>query len=265
MVREKDSKQGETAFKEDHVISFLKVDKLLRRSHAMELLLRNDDIIVALNGQVFRGTQKLLNQKLKDKDDKLKVLTINRRGIFFNIKVEGPLGIKLIEISSEETIDLLNKTNKYLEKNHDFANFYEYEVYKGKQNYYDVIENNEASLFASLLPFLWFVHHKLYSPLLLLLATFILLGSIEWWLFLAAWVITTIYMSKSSMSLLRGYCLFNEMRPYMKTFSSSNKEVQETIRKIDSKSRYRFPMISPPDLLETNNKKEIDTEIQQPT
>ena len=63
MVKEKDSKQDETAFKEDHIISFLKVDKLLRRSHAMELLLRNDDIIVALNGQVFRGTQKVLNQK----------------------------------------------------------------------------------------------------------------------------------------------------------------------------------------------------------
>ena len=72
-------------------------------------------------------------------------------------------------------------------------------------------------------------------------------------------------MSKSSMSLLRGYCLFNEMRPYMKTFSSSNKEAQETVRKIDSKSRYRFPMISPPDLLETNNKKEGDKEIRQAT
>ena len=101
--------------------------------------------------------------------------------------------------------------------------------------------------------------------LLLLAATFILLGSIEWWLFLAAWVITTIYMSKSSMSLLRGYCLFNEMRPYMKTFSSSNKDAQETVRKIDAKSRYRFPMISPPDILDDNNKEESDTEIQQAT
>ena len=265
MVKEKDIQQDETATKEDHIISFLKVDKLLKRSHAMELLLRNDDIIVALNGLVFRGTQKLLNQKLKDKDDSLKVLTIHRKDIFFNIKVEGPLGIKLIEVSSEEAAELLKKTSKYLEKNHDFTNFFEYEVYKGKKNYYDVIEKNEASLFASLLPFVWFFHHKLYSPLLLLGATFILLGSIEWWLFLAAWVITTIYMSKSSMSLLRGYCLFNEMRPYMKTFSSSNKDAQETVRKIDAKSRYRFPMISPPDILDANNKEESDTRVQQAT
>ena len=264
MVKEKDIQQDETATKEDHIISFLKVDKLLKRSHAMELLFRNDDIIVALNGHVFRGTQKLLNQKLKDKDDKLKVLTIHRRNIFFNIKVERPLGIKLIEVSSEEATELLNKTNQYLEKKHDFTNFYEYEVFKGKKNYYYVIEKNEASLFASLLPFVWFVHHKLYSPLLLLIATFILLGSIEWWLFLAAWVITTIYMSKSSMSLLRGYCMFNEMQPYMKIFSPSNKEVQEIVRKIDAKSRYRFPMISPPEIMDVNKEKN-DTEIQQAT
>jgi hypothetical protein len=262
MVKEKDIEQGKAASKEETIISFLKVDKLLRRSHAMELLFRNNDIIVALNGLVFRGTQKLLNQNLKDKDNKLKVLTIFRKNIFFNVKVERPLGIKLIEVSSEEATELLNKTNKYLEKKYDFTNFYEYEIYKGKKNYYDVIENNEASLFASLLPFVWFLHHKLYSPLLLLAATFILLGSIEWWLFLAAWVITTIYMSKSSMSLLRGYCLFNEMRPYMKIFSSSNKDAQEIVRKIDVKSRYRFPMISAPDILDIN-KEENDTGIQQ--
>ena len=72
-------------------------------------------------------------------------------------------------------------------------------------------------------------------------------------------------MSKSSMSLLRGYCLLNEMRPYMKTFSSSSKDVQETVRKIDTKSRYRFPMINPPDILDINNKEESTTEIQQAT
>jgi hypothetical protein len=49
----------------------------------------------------------------------------------------------------------------------------------------------------------------------------------------------------------------------MKTFSSSNKDAQETVRKIDAKSRYRFPMISPPDILNINNKEESDTEVKQ--
>ncbi len=263
MIKEKNSNEDNKSSTESSVLSFLKVGKLARRSHAMQLLLRTDDIIVALNGLVFRGTQKLLNQKLKDED--LKVLTIQRKDLFFHIKVDKPLGIKLIEVSSEEANDLLNKIQKYLENKQDFSKFFEYEVYKGKKNYYDVLENNEASLFASLLPFAWFIHHKLYSPLLLLGATFLLLGSIAWWLFLAAWVITTIYMSKSSMSLLRGYCLFNEMQPYMKVFSSSNQDVQEIVRKIDNKSRYRFPMISPPILEVKSNKNEKQMEVQQAT
>ena len=80
-----------------------------------------------------------------------------------------------------------------------------------------------------------------------MIATFLLLGSIAWWLFLASWVILTIYMSKGAMSLLRGYCLFQELRPYMKVYAQSNKSVQEIIRSIDKKSQYRFPLIDPPE------------------
>ena len=58
---------------------------------------------------------------------------------------------------------------------------------------------------------------------------------------------------KSSMTLLRGYCLFQEMRPYLKIFSFSNKNVQEVIRNIDKKSKYRFPFIEAP-LLEKEKK-----------
>ena len=59
------------------------------------------------------------------------------------------------------------------------------------------------------------------------------------------------------MSLLRGYCLFQEMRPYMKVYAFSNKQVQQIIRSLDKKSNYRFPFITPPevneDVKENNN------------
>ena len=92
-----------------------------------------------------------------------------------------------------------------------------------------------------------------------MIATFLLLGSIAWWLFLAAWVILTIYMSRGSMSLLRGYCLFQEMRPYMKLYAFSNKQAQEVIRSLDKKSNYRFPFIeapSPENKIEEKDKEE---------
>ena len=251
------------AKKEDtNQLNFLKIDQLKRGSHALSLMLRNEDIVVGFNGKTFRGTQKILNQQLRVEEEK--ILTIFRKEVFFNVKAQGPLGIKLLEVGSEESVDLLNKTEEYLKNINNFQDFREFEVYKGKNNFYDLIEIQDNSLLASLLPFIWFYHHRLYSPLFLMTATFLLLGSIAWWLFLAAWVILTIYMSKGATSLLRGYFLFQELRPYMKVYASSNKSAQEIIRSIDKKSNYRFPFIDPPENIEDleNNKDMDDKEMK---
>ena len=243
-------------------LSFLKVEKLKRGSHALSLMLRSEDIIVGLNGEIFRGTQKILNQRLKEEETK--IITILRKEIFFNVKADGPLGVKLLEVGNDEADELFKKAEQYLKSINDLTRYREFEIYKGKKNFYDIIEIQDSSLLASLLPFIWFYHHRLYSPLFLMLATFLLLGSIAWWLFLAAWVILTIYMSRGSMSLLRGYCLFQEMRPYMKIFTFSNKHAQEIIRSLDKKSNYRFPFIAPPEVIENEeeNKDLNDKEMK---
>ena len=66
------------------------------------------------------------------------------------------------------------------------------------------------------------------------------------------------------MSLLRGYWLFQEMRPYMKVYALSNKQVQEVIRSLDKKSNYRFPFIAPPEIIENveENKNLNDKEMK---
>ena len=239
-------------------LSFLKVDQLKRGSHALSLLLRNEDIIVGFNGEIFRGTQKILTQRLKDED--IKIITIFRKETFFNVKAGGPLGVKLLEVGNDEADELLIKTEQYLKSINDLTEYREFEIYRGKNNFYDIIEIHDNSLLASLLPFIWFYHHRLYSPLFLMIATFLLLGSIAWWLFLAAWVILTIYMSRGSMSLLRGYCLFQEMRPYMKVYAFSNKQAQEVIRSLDKKSNYRFPFIAPPEVIENTEENKVSND-----
>ena len=238
-------------------LNFLRIDQLKRGSHALSLMLRKEDIIVGLNGKIFRWTQKILNHQLKDEE--IKIITIFRKEIFFNVKADGPLGVKLLEVGNDEADELLKKTEQYLKSINDLTKYREFEIYRGKNNFYDIIEIQDNSLLASLLPFIWFYHHRLYSPLFLMVATFLLLGSIAWWLFLAAWVILTIYMSRGSMSLLRGYCLFQEMRPYMKVYTFSNKQAQEVIRSLDKKSNYRFPFIAPPEVIEnTEENKDLN-------
>ena len=71
-------------------LNFLKVDQLKRGSHALSLMMRNEDIIVGINGEIFRGTQKILNQRLKDEETK--IITILRNTIsiiLFEISVNN--------------------------------------------------------------------------------------------------------------------------------------------------------------------------------
>ncbi len=241
--------------KNETAISFLKVDALRRGSYALSLLLRTDDIIVAINKNPFRGTQKVLNEKLKESTEN--VLTIYRKNVFFNVLAKGPLGIKLIETSSDEDEAILEKLKSYLDNIKSFEDYKEFEVFRGQKNMYNILEVNEGSLFASLFPLVWFFHYKLYLPLFLIVILFILLGSVEWWLLLSSWVILTIYMTKGSMSILRSYCLFNEMRIYSKIYAENIKDVQLVIRELDKKSNYTFPEIDPPVLEEEKSKTDL--------
>ena len=122
-----------------------------------------------------------MNEKLKTNPQT--VLTILRKDAFFNLLAKGPLGIKLMETSSDEDASILEKVKTFLSSIKSFENFKEFEVFKGKKNMYNIIEVNENSIFASLFPLVWFFHYKLYLPLFLIVLLFILLGSVEWWLF----------------------------------------------------------------------------------
>ena len=153
----------------------------------------------------------------------------------------------------------MDKVKSYLDNIKSFENFKEFEVFKGRKNMYNILEVNERSLFASVISSSLVFHNKLYLPLFLIVILFILLGSVEWWLFLSSWVILTIYMTKGSMSILRSYCLFNEMRIYKKLYAENIKDVQLVIRQIDKKSNYTFPLIDPP-VLEEENKPELSAQ-----
>ncbi len=263
MDNKKNKQEEESLEKKESLagISFLKVDALKRGSYALSLLLKTDDIIVGVDKKPFRGTQKVLNQILKEKPET--VLTISRKNTFFDILARGPLGIKLLETGSDEDIEILTNTKKYLDTVDNYEKYAEFEVYRGKKNIYNIIEVNEGSLFASLFPLVWFYHNKLYIPLFLIILLFLLLGTIAWWLFLASWIILTVYMNKGSMSILRGYCLFNEMRLYFKLYAKQNKDVQLIIRKLDKKSNFIFPSIDPPENnIEKDKRKDGDISLQ---
>ncbi len=230
------------------IYGLLKISQLKKRTNAYRYLLRKEDVIVALEGIIFRGDTKKLNETLKIEDKS--ILTIQRKEHFFQLVVDGPLGVKLEELSKEETAEIIEKFNKSgLDKIKEHKH---YEVFRGPKHSYKIIEDSQ-SILASILPPIWLMYQRLFAPLALLISTYILLGSIAWLLFLSAWVIVSIYMAKGSMSLLRGYAMLKDMKLYMYISSKNLKSAQEMVRNIDKKSLFDFSMITLPENIQSDN------------
>ena len=83
----------------------VKIDKVRKRSYAGFMLLKQDDIIVALNNQFYTFGETKLTEELKDlkKNSEKSILTIQRDEVFFDIVVNNSLGCKFLTTNNEET------------------------------------------------------------------------------------------------------------------------------------------------------------------
>ena len=82
--------------------SFLKIDSFTRKTVAQSLLLKDNDVIVALdNNLYFKGENALIEDlNLLKKEEKRTILTIFREGSFFDVLVSGSLGAKFISTNT---------------------------------------------------------------------------------------------------------------------------------------------------------------------
>ena len=69
------------------------------------MLLKQDDVVVALNNQFYTFGETKLTEELKDlkKNNKKAILTILRDNVFFDIIVNNSLGCKFLTTNNEET------------------------------------------------------------------------------------------------------------------------------------------------------------------
>ena len=84
---------------------FLKINKINGGSHAANNFLKPDDIIVALDNQIYTFGEKQLTSDLKElkKSNQKSMLTVLRDDTFFNLLIENSLGCKFITTTAEET------------------------------------------------------------------------------------------------------------------------------------------------------------------
>ena len=137
---------------------FLKIKSIRTSSRAFQMMLKENDIILCLDGEFVNQTYEIFSKELNEIVDK-KILTLVRDEILFNTFIEGPLGVVCEEVSSKEIINLENLD---LKKVLDLNSFYQhFEVYKKPQSV-SVLLNTIPTILASLAPPLWMVQNKLW-------------------------------------------------------------------------------------------------------
>ena len=226
---------------EDEDKKFLKIKSIRTSSRAYQMMLKENDIILCLDGEFVNQTYEIFSKELNEIIDK-KILTIVRNEILFNTFIEGPLGVVCEEISSKE---ISNLENFDLKKILDLNNFYQqFEVYKRPQSV-SVLLNTIPTILASLAPPLWMVQNKLWILLGISLVFYMVLIVVSPWLFFIGWILKSWYVGSCQIDILRYFYKFNNYRFWISFCEDSEKKAQQLARKFDNKVDFDYSYLEP--------------------
>ena len=220
---------------------FLKIKSIRTSSRAFQMMLKENDIILCLDGEFVNQTYEIFSKKLHEIVDK-KILTLVRDEILFNTFIEGPLGVVCEEVSSKE---ITNLENLDLKKILDLNSFYQqFEVYK-KPESVSVLLNTIPTILASLAPPLWMVQNKLWIFLGISLIFYMVLFVVSPWLFFIGWILKSWYVGSCQIDILRYFYRFNNYRFWISFCEDSEKKAQQLARKFDNKVDFDYSYLEP--------------------
>ena len=230
----------------------IKVDKIRKKSYANSIFLKPDDVIVALNNQFYTYGEKRFIEELKDlkKSNERAILTILRNDIFIDIIVENSLGCGFITTDSNETEKIKNQFSE--KSNYDIDELNEYVAMRDVYRRYDVYENSN-SLSAGLFPPLWLAYSQKWWVLLAFSILFFMLFSVNFFLFLLGWILTSVYCYKAQLNLLFSFSMLEGKAFSLKLAAKSIDEAHNLIRNIDPKSRFMYSKLADPIIEEVPN------------
>ncbi len=235
----------------------LKINKINSGSHAANNFLKPDDIIVALDNQIYTFGEKQFTADLKElkKNSQKSMLTVLRDDTFFNLLVENSLGCKFITTTAEETSKI--KSDYLTHKINDLDELKEFIGMRDVYRNYEVIENAN-SLSAGIFPPFWLAYSQKWWVLLLFTAIMAISISVNIYIFFLGWLLTSIYCYKAQLNLLYSFSMLEGKVFCIKILSKSIDEAQKTIRKLDPKSKFKFSKLPKPLVEEVEKDKKED-------
>ena len=243
MSDENSNKLNESSSEEAQLQPFLKLKEHGQSSRTKALRLKENDVIVAVDGSSYHESiDKLVDLLSSGEEDDMWLLTVWRNGKFFEIFTRGPLG-GIFEFTRPEESQMIME----LFQKREMGQKEEYRIFEALRDVkrvVDVYDTTHTQL-AVILPPVWLVQQKMWEPLLAILCVYLITFSVNIYLFILAVVLVGLYLRKGQVTLRRSYGLFQDRQVWAIVAARSDKEAQEMCRNLDEKINFINAVVKP--------------------
>jgi hypothetical protein len=228
---------------------FLKLQKSGLGRQARAFRLRQGDVLVAIDGNMFFGDsaqlQALLtgadgvdaNSEEEDDDERVLhfLLIFWREGAFFDLVFDHPLVARYDFSTEDESLRIAEEFKSlHYEPKETYLN---YEVFKDIYRNAGLHQLKEDPI-AAIAPLLWMLNHRLIYPMIGVVLIYTITLLTHWILFIVVYILVCVYTKRAQFNLLRSYQLFEEKYFWMVFAATSEVEARGIARTFDNDLRF---------------------------
>ena len=233
----------EATSEENILQTFLKLKEHGQSSRTRALRLKENDIIVAIDGNSYHDSiDNMVDLLSSGEEGDLWLLTIWRNGKFFEVFTRGPLG-GIFEFTRPDESQIILE----LFQKREMGEKEEYRIFEALRDVKRVVDvyDTTHSQTGVILPPVWLLQQKMWEPLLAILCVYLITFSVNIFLFILAVILVALYFRKGQVTLRRSYGMFQDRQVWAILAARSDKEAQEMCRGLDEKVNFINALVKP--------------------
>lgn len=223
---------------------FLKLKEHGKYSRTRAMRLKEGDIILAVDGELFHESTDNLSDLLSEEEVELWIITVYRAGVIFEVGARGPLGGTYEYCKPQECQSIENALKNH--KFHPKTDYKIYEVLKDIAKSCDIYDTSYTPL-AVYAPPLWLMQQRMWEPLIAIIAVYLITLNVNIFLFILAAVLISLYFKRGQLILRRSYSMYQDRTVWITIAATNEFEAQKSCRDIDPKCSFPFSLVGPPE------------------
>ena len=234
---------GNTVSDDSTLQTFLKLVEHGQSSRTRALRLKENDIIVAIDGISYHDTiDNMVDLLSSGEENDMWLLTIWRNAKFFEVFTRGPLG-GIFEFTRPEESQMIIE----LFQKREMGQKEEYRIFEALRDVKRVVDvyDTTHSQVAVILPPVWLLQQKMWEPLLAISCVYLITFSVNIFLFALAAILVGLYFRQGQVTLRRSYGMFQDRQVWAILAARTTLEAQEMCRNIDERVNFINAVVKP--------------------